>query len=118
MTARRPLVTIAGYQQELPVGDTLIGAGGAPAFTEVTLNFGAAPVISKSFSFADALVTTASKIIMSASGAPASGRQADELEMDNFMCAATCIVNGTVTAYVSASSGFVSGQYKFNYLLG
>lgn len=35
MTERRPLVIIAGVRQELPVGDTLMGAGGGSTPTRV-----------------------------------------------------------------------------------
>ena len=45
MTARRALVEIAGSIQEMPVGDTLVGAGGGAALTygTATLDFGAFP---------------------------------------------------------------------------
>ena len=78
----------------------------------VTLDFGSIPVISKGFSFADALATTASKIIMTAAAT------SDDLEMDGFSCAAYCAVAGTVLAYVQALQGPVSGTRTFNYFLG
>lgn len=119
MTARRPLVNVAGQLQELPAGDSIVGApGGSASLTEVTLDFGAAPVWSKAFSFADAAVTTASKITMSPSGNPAASRSFDEAEMDGFLCAAACLADGTVSVAVNAHPGPVTGQYKFNYLLG
>lgn len=44
MTARRPLVIITGAAQELPVGDTVVGAGGGSSnFGTVTIDFGASP---------------------------------------------------------------------------
>lgn len=122
MTQRKAIVLINGQLQELPAGDTLTGAtgggGGSAAVTEVTLDFGSVPVGTKSFTFADAGVTTASRIVMTPSANPAPGRSFDELEMDSFMCAAVCLVDGTVSVAVTAHPGPVTGQYNFNYILG
>lgn len=119
MALRRPIVNISGALQELSAGDTLYGgAGGAVAFTEVTLDFGAAPTYSTTFSFSDGAAGTSSRVMMTPSASPAIGRVVDELEMDSFMCAAVCLVAGTVTVSVVALPGPVTGQYKFNYILG
>ena len=117
MAIRRPLVLVDGAEKELPIGDTLPGVGGL-VLTEVTLDFGANPISAKSFSVANASAVTSSKILMQPSASPVSGRQADELEMDGFNCAAYCAVDGTITALITANPGPVIGQYKFLYTLG
>ena len=95
------------------LGGTFALVGGtAVALTPVTLDFGSAPVFGATFSFAVAAATTASRVLLSA--APDS----DEYEMDAFVCAAWCAVNGTIIAYVQPLPGPVSGAYKFSYLLG
>lgn len=90
------------------------GPQGIPgnAQVQVTLDFGTVPVRSKAFSISDGSVTTSSKIIMAPSA------DSDEYEMDGFACSAYCAVNGTITAFVQAVPGPVSGQRKFNYVLG
>lgn len=78
----------------------------------VTLDFGSTPVYSKSFSFSDGTVTTSSKILMAAAAS------SDEYEMDGFSCSAYCAVDGTITAFVHALPGPVTGGRTFNYVLG
>lgn len=80
--------------------------------TQVTLDFGSIPTYSKGFSFSDAIVTTASKILITAAA------DSDEYEMDGFSCAAYCAVNGTIKAFIQAFPGPVVGTRKFNYILG
>lgn len=99
-------------------GSQNITISSALAFTEVTLDFGTASTYSKIFTIADAGAATGSKILISPSGKPATGRSADELEMDNFVCSAACLVNGQITINAFAIPGPVSGEYKFNYSLG
>jgi len=116
MTQRKALVIIDGQIQELPVTDSLTGTSGAGATSgSASLDFGTVPVCSKSFSFADALATTSSKILMTPVPIAAS---LDELEMDNFTCAAACFVNGTVNVVITALPGPVTGSRNFNYILG
>lgn len=88
------------------------------AMSEVTLDFGSNPIKSKKFTFAADGATTSSKIMFVPSASTVAGRSSDELEMDNFTCAAVCKVNGTIEVYISAIPGPVKGQYKFNYILG
>lgn len=87
------------------------GPSGSTQYT-VTLDFGSIPQINKSFSWSDAGAATSNKIIM----VPAP--DSDEYEMDNFTCCAYCTVNGTITAYITAIPGPVTGTRKFNYVLG
>lgn len=68
--------------------------------------------MAKSFTFSDASAFTNSKIIM----VPAP--DSDEYEMDNFVCAAYCATNGTITAYITAIPGPVTGTRTFNYTIG
>ncbi len=85
--------------------------------TEVELDFGSAPVDSMSFLVVDAAVTATSKITISQSGAAATGRDADESEMDPIAASATPGV-GQVTVMCTALKGRVVGKYKFNYQIG
>ena len=85
---------------------------GSVALAQATVDFGATANWGKTFAIADAAATPASKVVMTP--APDS----DEYDMDNFACAAYCAVAGTITAFIQALPGPVSGTRKFNYLLG
>ena len=93
-------------------GDTGAAGTAGNALAQVTLDFGTNPVGSMAFSFADAAATTASKIMM------VMAPDSDEYEMDGFTCGAYCAANGTVTAFINANPGPVTGPRKFNYYLG
>lgn len=118
MTARKAIVLVDGGLQELPAGDTLVGAGaGAATIYAVTLDLGSAAVLSKALAFADGNATTSTRIVMTCAG-PADGRDFDEIEMDMVHCIAACLVDGVISVIVTGNPGPISGQYKFNYLLG
>jgi hypothetical protein len=75
------------------------------------------PTNGQTFTFADALATTASivSIVPSASTAN-SALGGDELEMDGINVAGSCTTNGTINVYVS-SNGPIAGIRNFNYSL-
>ena len=93
-------------------GSAFTGGGGGLTISEVTLDFGAAPIWSTSFSFSIAGATVGQRIIMVPAG------NSDELEMDGFSCAARVSAPGTITAYIVAIPGPVTGQRAFNITLG
>lgn len=84
---------------------------------EIELDFGTIPINAKTFTFADASVSTISKIIMVPSAKAGVSNYTDELELTQLVCAAYCATNGTVTAMISANS-LVVGSFKYNYLMG
>lgn len=88
------------------------GGGGGITISAVTLDFGAVPVSSAGFSFSLAGATVGQRAIMVPAGA------SDELEMDGFTCAARVSATDTVTAYIAAVPGPVTGQRTFNISLG
>ena len=90
---------------------------GGVAVSEVEIDFGAAAVRSRKFSITDAAVTAASKLIALQSGKAATGRSADENEMDILHFAATPSA-GAFTLYAACLTGRVSGKYKVSYLIG
>lgn len=85
---------------------------------QVTLDFGAIPVASKSFKITLPVGSPSGRISMTASAKPVAGRSMDELEMDNFACATNCSIGGTLNAFISAIPGPVMGSYNFNIILG
>lgn len=90
------------------------GADGALTVTEVEIDFGSVPVREKHFTITDAGVSATSKIIAVQSGKAATGRDADENEMDAlvFNCKPE---TGQFVLNAFAIPGPVTGKYKVNY---
>jgi hypothetical protein len=116
MTARKALVQIGGSIQELPSGDTLVGAGSA-TITEIEIDFGSTAVVNKVFTITDAGVSGTSKILATQSGAAPTGRSADENEFTALLFNAT---PGTGQFFLNAFcvNGKVAGKHKVNYTIG
>lgn len=96
----------SAYQAFLKEGE---GGGGISTATTVNIDFGTVPVYSKAFQIADATALTGDKFI--AVAAPDS----DEYEMDGLLCSAYCAVAGTITLFVQAQPGPLSGVRKVTY---
>lgn len=93
------------------------GANGGVTIAEVEVDFGSVPVWSKVLTVIDATITTASKIIAVQSGKAASGREADENEMDPILFSATP-QSGQMLLIANPQAGPVGGSYKVNYIVG
>lgn len=84
------------------------------SITKVELDFGATPVDSIQFTVVDAAVSTSSKIIIVQSGEAATGRDADENEMDPIHVSAKP-ETGQFKVLAHSLKGRVTGKFKFNY---
>lgn len=106
-----------------PIGFTGVQGVTGPAgtnatiFYEIEIDFGSIPQQTKTFLITDSNVFSTSKIIVCQSGKAATGRQADENEMDPLLCSATPF-NGSFILIVSALRGSITGKYKINYIVG
>lgn len=86
---------------------------------EVEVNFGATPTRVATFALTDPdAVSSATRILVTQNGEAATGRSADENEMDRFAFATrwTSITNFEILA--TAIDGPVVGLYKFSYIVG
>jgi Protein of unknown function (DUF2793) len=92
-------------------------SSGAAAIGEVEIDFGATALRTRKFSITDAAVTPASKIVAIQSGKAATGRSADENEMD-FLHLRAVPGTGTFTLHAACLTGRVSGKFKVSYLVG
>ena len=92
-------------------------SGGAAAIAEAEIDFGGAAVQSKRFTIANAAVLASSRIVANQSGKAATGRAADENEMDYLHLRAVPAA-GSFTLYAACLTGRVSGKFKINYLIG
>lgn len=93
------------------------GGGGSATITQIEVDFGTAPVRTKTFTVTDASVSTTSHLVVTQSGTAATGRQADENEMDPILFSGTP-GSGQFTLIANALTGPVSGKYKVNYMVG
>lgn len=100
------------------VGTCTISAGASITVTEVEIDFGTAiAYFDKQFTITDAAVGTGSKILITQSGNAATGRQADENQMDTLICNALPAA-GSFTLFCTAAPGPVTGKYKIFYTIG
>ena len=85
--------------------------------TLVELDFGSPGTRTGNFIVADPNVLPQTNVFMSQSGIAATGRSADENELDAFVC--RCVpMTGSFVAYVTpVDGGSVSGKYMFQYFL-
>jgi hypothetical protein len=110
----------SGYQTMpayLPALARIIGGAGS-ATIEVELDLGSVPVYDKAITFTASGATVGQRVTMTHSGNTATGRDADENEMDALIARAYVSATNQITAFVSALPGPVTGKYKFNLQLG
>jgi hypothetical protein len=95
-----------------------IPAGGSgPAISQITLDFGAAPVWSKTFDAALPGAAIGQKVMVSPSAAMPGALSSDELEMDGLTAFAAVTSPNSVRIVAAAGPGPVSGQRNFNLTL-
>lgn len=90
-------------------------SGGAFAIYETEIDFGATPLSEQSFTITVAGMTTANKVMCSVSYATPTGKDQDELEMDDLQLRAVA-GTGNFTLYVRAADGsYLADKFKINY---
>lgn len=92
------------------------GADGLLSLNETEIDFGASPSWPKAFTISHTGVTTTSKIVALQSGKAATGREADENEMDKLIFACNPGTD-SFTLYATPLRGRVGGKYKVNYFV-
>lgn len=95
----------------------LVTAATSASMSEIEIDFGATPVKSKKFAIVDAGVVATSKVFPQISGKAATGRAADENEMDAILVSAQPTAGGFYL-FANCITGRVSGKFKLNYLIG
>lgn len=94
-----------------------IGGSGTFALTTVEIDFGVDAKFVAKLTVIDAAVTATSKIIALQSGIAATGRQADENEMDSITCNATPAA-GSFILQCHCSRSVTHGLFKVDYTIG
>lgn len=94
-----------------------VTGSGSSTVTEIEIDFGSSPTRTKKFTVVDAGVSASSKLVITQSGHAATGRQADENEMDPILFSGTP-ASGQFTLIANALTGPVAGKYRANYVVG
>ncbi len=89
---------------------------GAVQMKSVELVFGPPAVVEKVFLVTDADVVPTSLVMMTHSGAAATGKQADEAEFDAIDCRVEPLT-GQFRVYATSLLGQVVGSFKFHYVV-
>ena len=115
----------AVYLEAEPGDDGMIGppgatgpqgpaGGGSFSATEIEVDFGTKPVFDALFTISDGAVSATSKIVISESGKPATGRVAGDAQFDSISAAANP-GTGSFALYCMARPGPVVGKRKLQY---
>jgi hypothetical protein len=94
-----------------------VTGGGSFSSTQIEIDFGTIPTRSKTFTVIDVSVSSTSKLFPTQAGNAATGRHADENEMDPIIFSGIP-GTGQFTLIASALNGPVVGKYKVNYAVG
>ena len=112
MAIKKPICLYTGKLKELAAGDTTAGIVIPVGTAEV--NFGTYPTISKTVVITDARVSSSSVILATQSGKAATGKQADENEMDGM--AFSCLPGtGSFQLNMNCAPYRVAGNFFINY---
>jgi len=84
---------------------------------QIEVDFGNAALAAKVFTVADPDVIPAHRIFCAQAGDAATGKAADENELDAFHCSAWA-GTGQITINVTALHGYLVGKYKVSYMMG
>ena len=114
MATKKPICLYSGKLKELQSGDTV--AGIVIPVGSVEVDFGTYPTISKTATITDARITSSSVILATQSGKAATGKQADENEMDGLMF--SCLAaNGSFQLNMNCAPYRVAGTFFINYTI-
>lgn len=95
------------------------GGGGGSSLKSVEIDFGVLGKLSYVLTISDASFVVGQKIIVEQSGDAATGRQADENELEAFRTNATITAAGSARVNVHALPGtLLQGKFRLNYTAG
>lgn len=100
---------------------SLIGSFGAPLgnITQIEVDFGPVPQASGYFIVADPRVSAGAHILVSTAYEAPTGKDLDEIEMDDLEIRAGVPSTGTMTLFIHAADGsYLHDKFKLNYEVG
>jgi hypothetical protein len=99
-------------------GNALVGpSAGGGSVKQVEIDFGSLPVSEAKFLITDASVTPSSHIVGSVAYEAPTGKDLDELEMDE-LDLKFGPGSGQFTLYATGENGYIADKFKINYVVG
>lgn len=93
------------------------GGSGTATLKQTEIDFGPLPVAEKSFTIIDPDVTPASKLVGEIAYVAPTGKDLDEMEMDEIDLKFGP-GSGQFTLYAVGENGYVADKFRVNYLIG
>ena len=98
-----------------PLADSGSGSNSILNGAQTSIDFGATPVYDATFTVTDSLVTASTQIVLQQDGSAATGKDADENQMDQLLLIPTAS-DGSFTIYAKAYDGsYLAGAFNINY---
>ena len=98
-------------------GNTLVSGGSGAFVSQVEIDFGSLPVAEAKFIIADDAVNPTSHIMGGVAYASPTGKDLDELEMDE-LDLKFGPGSGQFILYARGCDGYIADKFKINYLVG
>jgi hypothetical protein len=121
LAASKQDTLVSGTNIKTINGSSILGSGNlvtTQTITQVEIDFGTTPLSEKIFTITDAAATTTSKIICSLAYDSPTGKDLDELDMDDIILKVGSSTAGSFTLYVMTSDGsYLADKFKINYLI-
>ena len=123
--ANIPVLAVSEFYLATDTGDLYVGtnsgnkkvASSGSSVSQTEIDFGTTPVAEMGFTIADASVTPASKITGSVAYQAPTGKDLDELEMDE-LDLKFGPGSGQLTIYARGRDGYIADKFKVNYIVG
>lgn len=99
------------------IGNALVGPSTGGAVQQVEIDFGSLPVSEANFTITDPSVSPTSHIIGTVAYEKPTGKELDELEMDE-LDLKFGPGSGQFTLYAVGENGYIADKFKINYVVG
>jgi hypothetical protein len=104
-------------------GSSVLGSGnlvvsGATSITQTEIDFGTTPLSEQTFTITDAAAIVGSKIIATLAYDAPTGKDLDELDMDDIVIKCGNATTGSFSMYVCSNDGsYLADKFKINYVI-
>lgn len=113
---------VSGTNIKTVNGSSLLGSGNlsvSASITQTEVDFGATPIAQQTFSIADAGAVVGSKIIATVAYDAPTGKDLDEIEMDDLIIKCGNATAGFFDMLIRAVDGsYLADKFKVNYIIG
>lgn len=118
LAASKQDTLVSGTNIKTINGSTILGSGNLSLITQTEVDFGITPLYEQTFSIANAAAGIGSKIIASVAYDAPTGKDLDEIEMDDFVVKCGNATAGFFDMLIKSVDGsFLADKFKINYLI-